>query len=178
MKEVAQLDGFRKALASNLSPSQVHDRELDYMAKHGIRQIGPPRIRIFADRQRPEPVHNEINAWQHLLNLMYRLALERGKIDDFITILSSPVGQTSDIVKLSPVSHSIVSHPDGVGERVSKIEAGCKQLDSLQKCNQKAAEENNNNSIFRNVGCGPAFIARLVREHYNDQPKRNNNLFC
>ena len=34
-----------------------------------IQQPGPPRIRQFADRLRPEPLHCEINAWQRFIDL-------------------------------------------------------------------------------------------------------------
>ena len=54
---------FRKALAKNLTPSQIHGKELVFMAENSLWQIGQPRIGLFADRQRPEPVHNEINTW-------------------------------------------------------------------------------------------------------------------
>lgn len=47
------------------------------MANNGLRQLGEPRIGEFANRQRPEPVHNEINAWQHILNMIYKEALQR-----------------------------------------------------------------------------------------------------
>jgi len=40
------------------------------MKENGLTQIGPPRVRDFVDRQMPEPVHCEINAWQNLLNLI------------------------------------------------------------------------------------------------------------
>ena len=38
---------------------------LQVMAGNGIQQLGPPRIGQFANRLRPEPMHCEINAWQH-----------------------------------------------------------------------------------------------------------------
>ena len=72
---------------------------------------------------------------------MYRLALERGKIDDFLTILSLPVSHTSEIVKQSPVSHSIIPHPDGVGKRVMQIETVSRQFDSLQESVKKTAQK-------------------------------------
>ena len=50
-------------LPKTLTLDQVHWRELDFMASNGLRQMGPPRIGIYADRQGPEPVHNEINGW-------------------------------------------------------------------------------------------------------------------
>ena len=43
---------FRKGLNKCLTPSQVHDKELEFMATNGIRQLGPLRIGLFADRQR------------------------------------------------------------------------------------------------------------------------------
>ena len=61
------------------------------MAENGIRQFVYPRIDEFADRQRPEPVHNEINAWQHMLNMIYQEALKSGLIDEFLDVLSSPL---------------------------------------------------------------------------------------
>ena len=75
-----KLEVFRKALAKNLTPSQIHSKELVFMAANGLRQIGQPRIG-FADHQRPEPVHNEINPWQHLLNLMYKEALRGDRVE-------------------------------------------------------------------------------------------------
>jgi hypothetical protein len=60
------------------------------MAQNGIRQVGAPRVGIFADRFRPEPVHNEINAWQHMLNLLYKEALRRGVVESFLSTLSKP----------------------------------------------------------------------------------------
>ena len=41
------------------------------MADNGIHQLGEPRIGIFAKRVCPDPLHCEINAWQHLLDLLY-----------------------------------------------------------------------------------------------------------
>ena len=41
------------------------------MAENGFRQLGFPRINIFADFQRPEPLHLEINLWEHMLALVY-----------------------------------------------------------------------------------------------------------
>ena len=59
------------------------------MAEHGIRQIGEPRIRYFADRLRPEPLHLEINSWQHVLDIIYKEALRRGRYGEFIQTLKS-----------------------------------------------------------------------------------------
>ena len=45
-----------------MSEKNQHARKLQFMAENGTRQLGPPRIGHFADRQRLEPVHCEINA--------------------------------------------------------------------------------------------------------------------
>ena len=51
------------------------------MAGNGLQQLREPGIGEFANCQRPKPVHNEINAWQHILNLIYKEALQRNVID-------------------------------------------------------------------------------------------------
>ena len=89
-EEDKKLSEFEKTLPAHLNPSQHHSKVLEFMAGNGLRQLGEPRIGEFANRQRP--VHNEINAWQHILNLIYKEALQRNVIDLFLEILSSPSG--------------------------------------------------------------------------------------
>ena len=48
-----------------LTPKKIHQNELAFMAEKGIRQLAEPRIGIFANRQRPEPFHLEVNNWTH-----------------------------------------------------------------------------------------------------------------
>ena len=86
-KEVNALKDFRNTLKNSLSTELKHSKELQFMAESGFRQLGEPRIWVFADRQRPEPMHLEINNWQHLLNLLYKEAIQRNKIEEFIAIL-------------------------------------------------------------------------------------------
>ena len=64
------------------------------MATNGFRQLKEPRIGEFAILQRPEPVHNEINAWQHIPNMIYKEALRKTKWIYFLEVLSSPVDTT------------------------------------------------------------------------------------
>ena len=73
------------------------------MAANGYRQIRPPRIGVFADRQRPKPVHNKINGWKHLLNLVYKGALRRNRVESFLEILRAPVGLPTNNVEESAV---------------------------------------------------------------------------
>lgn len=75
MEDLPKLEKFRSSLNSSLSQAKRHKKELSFMAENGIRQIVYVRIGDYADRQRPEPVHNEINAWQHVLNVIYQEAL-------------------------------------------------------------------------------------------------------
>ena len=60
------------------------------MAENGLRQLGEPRISIFAEILHPEPLHLEINSWQHLLNIIYHEAVRRGRYSHFDTTLRSP----------------------------------------------------------------------------------------
>ena len=59
---------FCNSLPSSLNGKQIHEKLLQFMASHGIRQLGEPRIGIFAERVRPDPLHCEINAWQNILD--------------------------------------------------------------------------------------------------------------
>ena len=66
------------------------------MAENGIRQLGPPRIGQFADKQRPEPLHCEISAWQQILSIIYLEFVKRGMFDVFIRVLGSPTTRPAD----------------------------------------------------------------------------------
>jgi len=60
-EELAKLSNFKKSLPLKISETLKHKKQLEFMASNGIRQLGEPRINLFADRQRPEPLHLEIN---------------------------------------------------------------------------------------------------------------------
>ncbi len=68
---------------ASLSQAKRPEKELSFMADNSIRQLVNPRIGEYADCQRPEAVHNETNAWQHLLNVFYQEALRRELTEDF-----------------------------------------------------------------------------------------------
>ena len=70
------------------------------MAKNGLRQLGPPRIGVFADRIRPEPFHLEISNWTHVLNVIYKEAVRRGRFDVFLETLKAPVKQCDETGRL------------------------------------------------------------------------------
>ena len=74
-----------------MSEKAKHEKILKYLAENGLRQLGRPPIGILAERQRPEPIHCEMNAWKQLLHLIYIEYIQRGKFDDFVNILGAPV---------------------------------------------------------------------------------------
>ena len=71
LKEIGKLQKFCEELPLDISENSIHRKKLDFMASNGLRQMGIPRINIYADRQRLEPFHLEVNNWQHVLNLLY-----------------------------------------------------------------------------------------------------------
>ena len=62
---VVKVENFMNSLPCSMSEKNKHAQKLQFMAENGIPQLGPPRIGHFAERQRQEPVHCEINAWQN-----------------------------------------------------------------------------------------------------------------
>lgn len=143
------------------------------MAGNGPRQLGEPRIGEFANRQRPEPVHNEINAWQHILNLIYKEALQRNVIDLFLEILRSPVDTSNGQVKLSPTLLT-TPHQEGVGKRVRQVDIVNRQARAFDEHMQEATAGSGVSG--GKPGCGLSFVASKIREYYNDKDHRSNNL--
>lgn len=90
-EEVRKIEEFSASLKKGLSDAQKNERKLKFMAENGIRQLGYPRIGIFADRQRPESMHLEINNWQHVLNIIYIESIRRNKFKEFVAVLKAPV---------------------------------------------------------------------------------------
>jgi len=45
---------------------------------------------VFAEKQRPEPLHCEINAWQQLLNIIYQESVQRKVFNQFVKVLGAP----------------------------------------------------------------------------------------
>ena len=63
VEDVEKLEAFCKKLKPDFSEQTKHKKKLEFMTENGIRQCGLPRTGKFADLQRPEPVHCEINSW-------------------------------------------------------------------------------------------------------------------
>ena len=93
VKDLTMLNDYREELkgCKNLSIESFHRKELEYMAKHGLRQINEPCIGPYANLQRPEPLHLEVNNWQHLLFLLYLEAVQNSEIEVFLATLAASV---------------------------------------------------------------------------------------
>ena len=71
------------SLKPSLSEENKHRKKLEFQASSGFRQLGDPIIGPYADHQRPDPMHLEINAWEHILDLMYKEAIYIGVFQQF-----------------------------------------------------------------------------------------------
>ena len=168
---------FRSKLPPSLSKNAAHAKELEFMKENGIRQAGPPRIREFADKQRPEPMHNEINAWQHLLNLTYQEAVMRGVVSEFLHILSSPITHAMHTVQplQSPMTcYSNAGNTSGVGSRVRECELASKAATELHTNLNAMASAPSSRS--NSLGCGLPFVSGKIKEHFEVKEKRQNQL--
>lgn len=85
--DITKLNSFLSSLSEHLSDEKKHSEQLAFMAENGLRQLGEPRIDIFANRQRPEPLHLEINSWEHATNLLYQEAVRRGKVSQLCDVM-------------------------------------------------------------------------------------------
>ena len=134
-----KVNNFIASLPPNLSEKNKNSRKLQFMAENGIRQLGLPRIGHFADKLRPEPMHCEINAWQHYIDLLYLEAVRRGKFDPFVSALAAPIGNRDGDVKEGQPQKTLlrVSDIDSVGERARKQEMLQKSEEDLKQCLQK-----------------------------------------
>ncbi len=117
---------FVETLPKDIKPQSKHDKILAHLAENGLRQLGPPRIGVFAERIRPEPLHLEINSWTHVLDVIYREAIRRGRFEAFLEIMRAPVKMDKDDGKLGCgmrfIAKSIQEHYDNVNDRLKKLE--------------------------------------------------------
>ncbi|KXJ13530.1 hypothetical protein AC249_AIPGENE25365 [Exaiptasia diaphana] len=166
---------YMTSLSSGLAESTKHAKMLDFMAENGIRQLGPPRIGIFADRMRPEPLHVEINAWQHYLNLLYHEALQRSMIDVFLDTLSAPTSVKVQTKQCCEKKSTFIQD-QGVGARVANVTLVKQQASSLDQVMANQSSVTTPGEDIWTGGCGLPFLAKKVREHYCEENKRHNNL--
>jgi hypothetical protein len=124
---LSMVDTYLASLPKGLSPSTIHSKKLAFMADNGIRQLGKPRIGIYADRVKPDPLHCEINAWQQILDLIYCESVRRCVFDKFIETLSAPIGLSST----NPPNGEISSEHNGSTESTVDVTGG---VDSALEC--------------------------------------------
>ena len=105
-KHASMLQNFEKSLKPGHSEKTQHEKKLQFMAENGIRGFGPSRIGVFADKQRPEPLHCEINAWQLVINIVYQESVQRNVFDQFIKVLGVPLTVSA--------THNEVTETDGM----------------------------------------------------------------
>ena len=120
-------------------------------------------------------MHNEINAWRHIFNLIYKEALQRNVIDLFLEILRTPVGTTKLILTEFRVLTLLTTpHQEGIEERVRQVDVVNRKTKAFDKHMQEAAAASE--VLGRKAGCGLSFVARKIREHYSDKDHKSNNL--
>ena len=90
LKEINAINKFKSELKSTLKPACKHAKVLEFLAANGFRQLGNPIIGSYCDLQRPGPIHLEINAWQHMLDLMYKEAVRSGLFETFVQTIKKP----------------------------------------------------------------------------------------
>ena len=103
---------------------------MEFTAENGIQQLGYPIIGKYADLQRPEPVHTEVNSWGYLTSDIYREAVRRNRINELLAILAAPVSHFTSKFQVpnEETAHNEdhqdsdkISIPEGTGERSCQI---------------------------------------------------------
>ena len=200
-KHISMVSSYLTSLPKSLTASTLHTKKLAFMAEHGIRQLGSSRIGLFADRVKPDPLHCEINAWQHVLDLIYSESVRLCAFDKFIQMLSAPVGVRPHVS--TPLGTTEIDETAGSAEysfdRNDNLErAGSESVSlspemsfqpgiSLVEMSKKAASANMSTMLETSTtslssspsdiyGCGLSYLSTKVVEHYGDEKKRFNKL--
>jgi hypothetical protein len=137
---------YISSLPTTLKEENRHSKMLEYMAQNGIRQLGPPRIGIFAERQRPEPLHCEINAWQQVLSIIYLESVQRERFSDFIEVIGAPVSLKTTAA------------------------------DESQSETDESSTSETSTSQSQTIGCGLRYLVSKVKEHHDDKNRRHNKV--
>ena len=172
-----KVNNFMASLSTNISEKNKNARKLQFMAENGIQQLGPPRIGHFADRLRPEPMHCEINAWQHYSDLLYLKSIRRNTFDTFVSVLGAPLGREDEDVD---EGHSEKAHLKMPG--LHSVGEHARQQEILQQSEDNLKQHLEKTGIHRvrlppgKRGCGLGYLASRVREHYNDESSRYKKL--
>ena len=117
---LSMVDTYLASLPKGSSPSTIHSKKLAFMADNDIRQLGKPRIGIYADRVKPDPLHCEINTWQQILDLIYCESVRRRVFDKFIETLSALIGLSTT----NPPNEEISTEHNGITESTVDVTGG------------------------------------------------------
>ena len=90
-EDLKKLNSYCATINPGLAPSTLHKKKLDFMANNGLRQLGEPRIDVYADRRKPEPFHLEVNNWEHTLDLLYKVCVQSNVVDELANIIKAPI---------------------------------------------------------------------------------------
>ncbi len=146
-KHLDMVNSYLATLPKQLSASTLHSKKLSFMADNGIRQLGKPRIGIFADRVKPDPLHCEINAWQHILDLLYSESVQRNAFDKFVEVLSARIG-ASTRNPLNSIDFSESSSIDTHGVVVDREETvQCTDDSNVIEGNCQGKDDKKNSSL-------------------------------
>ena len=89
--EIEKLETFKRTLSVDITDELKHKKCLAFMSENGLRQIGEPRIGLFADRIKPDPLHLEVNNWTHCLNILYFEATRRDRFSQVCSTLKATI---------------------------------------------------------------------------------------
>ena len=93
------------------------------MAENKLRQLGLPRIGGYANKIFPEPLHLEVNSWQHVLDIIYKESVRRDRFDPFITVLSNPItAEQQPGCGLCYIAKEIRKHYEIEAKRMKRLE--------------------------------------------------------
>ena len=181
-KHVCMVESFISKLECTHSDKARHGKILEFLAANGCRTLGAPRIGIFANRLRPEPLHCEINSWQDFLDLVYHEAVVRGKFEAFVNVLQAPVKlQVSSGVTI-PNNNAVagvtldVTGFGGVGARVKNVDCASLQHNAFQVHLQTCHSVDHVQTVNTQPGLGLSLVAKFVKEHYENSKTRYNKL--
>ena len=117
--DMKKLNEFMQTINPDLAASTKHTKKLEFMAATGIRQLGEPRIGMYAERQRPEPFHLEVYNWEHTFNLLYIQCVQRNVVDKLIEVLKTSVSKGG--CGLKSVAVNIEEHYKNEAKRCNKL---------------------------------------------------------
>ncbi|CAH1246497.1 Hypp7735 [Branchiostoma lanceolatum] len=177
--DAAKVQKFIATLPSTIAESTRRTKINNYLSSNRMRQLGTPRIGIYAELQRPDPLHAEINVAAHYLNLIYHEAVSRGSdcFSRFIDILGGPVHCTEqDRIGCVPVSRQ-GGGDFNVGEGAGARARACASVADASQSLVDSLEDTNDSSHVQSqqlLGLGLKSLAKDLLQHYSNEATRHS----